>query len=110
MDEIALTLRQAAERLQLSYGTVYEMRHELGFRLPGSRVWRIWPSRLAELTQNRKNGPRLSLRVDGDSECQSAKIKNPVSTSLTSARRAAKELEALLARPTVKKPRSITTG
>ncbi|CAJ4125544.1 phage integrase family protein [Burkholderia pseudomallei] len=110
MDEIALTLRQAAERLQLSYGTVYEMRHALGFRLPGSRVWRIWPSRLAELTQNRNNGPRLSLRVDGDSECQSAKIKNPVSTSLTSARRAAKELEGLLARPTAKKPRSTTTG
>jgi len=46
-DERALTLRQVAERCQLSYSTVFTIRHRVGFRLPGSRVWRVLPSRLA---------------------------------------------------------------
>ncbi|XJC72743.1 hypothetical protein ACHFCA_17220 [Delftia tsuruhatensis] len=33
MSETALTLKQAAERLQVSYGTVFERRHEIAFRL-----------------------------------------------------------------------------
>ncbi|WP_186198968.1 DNA-binding protein [Burkholderia gladioli] len=85
-DEIALTLQQVAERLQLSYSTVFAKRHQIGFRLPGSRVWRVLPSRLAELCQTAENRPRLPLRVGGEMKCPSAKIKNPVSGTSTSAR------------------------
>lgn len=62
-DEKALTLQEVAAQMQMSYSAVYAKRHQIGFRLPGSRVWRVWPSRLAELTQPRYNVTRLSLRV-----------------------------------------------
>jgi hypothetical protein len=112
MDSLeCLSVQQVADLLHLSYATVYEKRKAMGFfRLPGSRVWRITRQRLAQLTETNENRPRLSLRVDGENACQSAKIKNPVSTSLTSARQAAKELDVLLKRPTARKLRSITTG
>lgn len=41
MTETALIIKQAAELMQVSYGTMFERRQELGFRLPGSRIWRI---------------------------------------------------------------------
>ena len=46
MTEQALTLQEAAKALNLSYSTVFGKRHSIGFRLPGSRVWRVWPSSL----------------------------------------------------------------
>ena len=64
-EEIALTLQEAAARLNLSYSTVFAQRERIGFRLPGSRVWRVWPSRLAELGQKRNNLTRLAVRVGG---------------------------------------------
>ncbi|MFX5751965.1 hypothetical protein ABTE32_21335, partial [Acinetobacter baumannii] len=64
-DEAALTLHEVAARLKLSYSTVFAMREHIGFRLPGSRVWRVWPSRLAELSEKRNNVTRLPLRVAG---------------------------------------------
>lgn len=110
MEERALTLQEAADRLRLAYSTVFAKREQIGFRLPGSRVWRVWPSRLAELTEKRSNVTRLHLRVGEDRECQSAKTQSPAYTGLTSARQAAKELDALLERKTAKPRRSTTTG
>ena len=98
MSETALTLKQAAERLQVSYGTVFERRHEIAFRLPGSRIWRIWPSALAALNKPRNNVTRLSLR-NQDSECPSAKIKLPESGGSIYARQAAKELGMMFKTP-----------
>ena len=109
MDEKALTLQEAADRLGLAYSTVFAKRHAIGFRLPGSRVWRVWPSRLAELSQPRYNVTRLSLRVGKEETCQSVKMKKPASGTLTSARRAEKELDALLGQRTNGQRRSTTT-
>lgn len=109
-DERALTLRQVAERFQLSYSTVFAVRHRIGFRLPGSRVWRVLPSRLAELCETQDNRPRLPLRVGGEMKCPSAKIKNPVSGTSTSAHQAVRELDALLKLRTGRRRRSTTTA
>lgn len=38
-DDTAISLREAARRLGLSYQTVFARRHEIGFRLPGCRKW-----------------------------------------------------------------------
>ena len=46
-DERALTLRQVAERCQLSYSTVFTMRRRSGFRLPGSRTRSCLPDLLS---------------------------------------------------------------
>lgn len=109
-DERALTLRQVAERCQLSYSTVFAMRHRIGFRLPGSRVWRVLPSRLAELCESPDNRPRLPLRVGGEMQCPSAKTNSPVSGTSTSARQAVKELDALLKPWSARRRRSTTTA
>lgn len=108
--ETALTLQQVAERMQLSYSTVFSMRKQIGFRLPGSRVWRVWPSRLAGLSEKRNNLTRLSLRVGGENGCQSADVKAPGSGLSTSARQAAKEFAALLKQRTGGQRRNTTTG
>ncbi|MDN7729193.1 hypothetical protein QZM48_04125 [Burkholderia orbicola] len=108
--EVALTLQQVADRLQLSYSTVFAMRKQIGFRMPGSRVWRVWPSQLACMSERSNNLTRLSLRVGGETECQSAKTKNPVSGISTSARQAAKEFAALLKQRTSGQRRNTTTG
>ncbi|WP_157650440.1 DNA-binding protein [Burkholderia ubonensis] len=109
-DETALTLQQAAERMQLPFSTVFSMRKQIGFRLPGSRLWRVWPSRLAGLTEKRNNLTRLSLRVGVEIGCQSADVKAPGSGLLTSARQAAKEFAALLKQRTGGQRRNTTTG
>ncbi|WP_198388475.1 hypothetical protein [Burkholderia ubonensis] len=109
-DETALTLQQVADRLQLSYSTVFAMRKQIGFRMPGSRIWRVWPSSLASLSEKRNNLTRLSLRVGGDNACQSADVKAPGFGLSTSARQAAKELDALLKQRTGAQRRNTTTG
>ncbi|MEK6418467.1 MAG: hypothetical protein V4801_02605 [Burkholderia gladioli] len=108
--ETALTLQQVADRLQLSYGTVFSMRQRIGFRLPGSRVWRVWPSRLADLSEKRNNLTRLSLRVGGEAACQSESAKAPMSGSLISGRQAEKEFDVLLKRLKDARRRNTTTG
>ncbi len=110
MNETALTLQEAADRLHLSYSTVFAARHKIGFRLPGSRVWRVWPSQLAALTEKRSNLTRLNLRVGEENECQSVETKGPASGKSTSGYRASRELDVLLARRTKKPPRNTTTG
>lgn len=109
-DETALTLQQVADRLQLSYSTVFSMRHRIAFRMPGSRVWRVWPTELAALTEKRNNPTRLSLRVGGENACQSADVKLVGSGISTSARQAAKELDDLLKQRIGGRRRNITTG
>jgi hypothetical protein len=108
--ETALTLREAAKLLNLAYSTVFAKRKEIGFRLPGSRVWRVWPSRLAEFDKPRDNVIRLSVRVGKEEPCPSAKIKPLVSISSTSALQAAKELDDLLKQRIAKPRRNITTS
>ncbi|ACR28362.1 helix-turn-helix transcriptional regulator [Burkholderia glumae] len=106
--EVALTLQQVADRLQLSYSTVFAMRRQIGFRMPGSRLWRVWPSDLARLSEKRNNPTRLSLRVGGDGECQFANIKNPASGTSISARQTARVLDDLL-KPAIERRRRSTT-
>ena len=110
MSETALTLRQAAEQLQVSYGTIFERRNEIAFRLPGSRIWRVWPSVLAALQKPRNNVVRLSLRNKEETPCLSVKTKSRESGGLIYARQAANELDALLKQPTGKRLRNTTTG
>ncbi len=107
--EIAISLREAARRLGLSYHTVFLKRHKIAFQLPGSRVWRVWPSTLAELSKPRNNLTRLALRVQ-EISCQSAKTPNRASGGSISDRQAAKELDALLAQSTKPPRRNSTTS
>lgn len=107
--ERALTLKQAAEILNVSYQTIYAARERIAFRLPGGTIWRVWPSSLAALGEKRNNLTRLTLRVGGENECQSAKIQPPALGGSMSARQAASELDDLLGRKTAKQRRSTTT-
>ncbi len=52
-EEKAISLKEAADRLGVSYRTVFDQREKLGFRIPGSRIWRVWPSTLAEFSRPR---------------------------------------------------------
>ena len=110
--EKALTLKEAAEKLGVSYHTIFSRRHKLGFRLPGSRIWRIWPSQLAEYTRPRNNVFRLSLRADdrSNSSWQSENTRSRASGISTSLRQAEKELDALLELETKEKRKSCTTN
>lgn len=110
IDESALTLQEAADRLHLSYSAIFAKRHQIGFRLPGSRIWRVWPSRLAELSAPRSNVTRLSLRVAEGNSWQSEKTKRPASGTLTSARQMVNEFDALLKREKEKLRRNTTTA
>ncbi|MNK90039.1 hypothetical protein D3C87_1100790 [compost metagenome] len=109
-DEKALTLHEAAERLNVSYSTIFSYRKELGFQLRARGAWRIWPSRLAAFSEKKNNVTQLSLRVLGEAPCPSAKMKPQVSGKLISASQASRELDALLEHRTGKPRRNITTS
>ncbi|MNX66500.1 hypothetical protein D3C86_975970 [compost metagenome] len=109
-DEKALTLHEAAERLNVSYSTIFSYRKELGFQLRARGAWRIWPSRLAAFSEKKNNVTQLSLRVLGEAPCPSAKMKPRVSGKLISASQASRELDALLEHRTGKPRRNITTS
>ena len=110
VEEEALTLRQAAKRLNVSYSTIFNYRKELGFQLRARGAWRIWPSRLAAFTEKGNNVTQLSLRVVGETPCPSAKMKPQVSGKSISASQASRELDALLAQRTGKQRRNTTTS
>lgn len=110
VDEKALTLQQAAKRLNVSYSTIFSYRKELGFQLRARGAWRIWPSRLAAFTEKNNNGTLLSLRVVGEAICPSAKMKPRVSGKSISASLASRELDALLAQRKGKQRRNTTTS
>ena len=92
----ALTLKEAANLLGISYSTIFSKREQLGFRLPGSRVWRIWRSSLYDYQKNRSNITPLSLRGVGEPECHFSHTQSQASTMLTSTSQADKELDDLL--------------
>jgi len=104
--ERALSLKEAAEVLGVSYYTVYSKRFELAFRLPGSRIWRVWPSTL----QNLRSGVNLdSLSVRGlEKSCQSISTRNRRIGTSDSQHQAAKELNDLLEHRIAKPLKSIT--
>jgi excisionase family DNA binding protein len=96
MDDKALTLKEAANLLGIGYSTIVSKRKQLGFRLPGSRVWRIWRSTLYEYQQNRSNITPLSLRGIGEPTCQSSSTQSRASTTSISPSQVDKELSDLL--------------
>lgn len=109
MNETALTLQEAAKVLNLSYSTIFARRHEIGFRIPGSRLWRVWPATLANLSNRSKLVP-LSLRVVGVNECQSTNIPKVAPGGWISRHQTVKELDALLAQPTKRLRKNSTTS
>ncbi|WP_372585108.1 helix-turn-helix domain-containing protein [Burkholderia cenocepacia] len=100
----ALTLKEAAELLAVSYSTVYANRKSLGFFKIGG-VWRIWPEilRSASSGYNSDRPARTAQEEVCPSESAAASI-----TSI-SARQAVKEYAALVGLPTGRKLRSIAT-
>ncbi|CAM2189992.1 Excisionase family DNA binding protein [Paraburkholderia sacchari] len=108
MSQRALTLKEAAALLHVSYWTVHAHRESLGFFKVGG-AWRVWPEVLREAT-----GRGASARpVQNEQEiepCPSKSVKGRPSTTSISARQAASELDKLLAQPTGKKRRNTTTS
>lgn len=94
--ECAISLKEAARRLGLSYGTVYQRRYELGFRLPGCRTWRVWPSRLEEISRPRPSVVRLEVTPGRGAALPP--IGRVGFIDPVRARQADKELDELLAR------------
>jgi hypothetical protein len=93
----ALSLKEAAEILGISYSSIFSKRKKLGFQLPDSRVWRIWRSSLYALDKNDSNMIPLSLwGVKEKKTCQFSSTPSQASTTLTSLRQMGKELDALL--------------
>ncbi|MGU7780487.1 helix-turn-helix domain-containing protein [Burkholderia sp. PU8-34] len=103
----ALSLKEAAELLGLSYSTVYAHKKELGFFQIGSQ-WRIWPEKLKFSTEYNPSRPARTESRSKTWQSESAKART--SGTSTSARQAAAELDNLLARPTERRLRSITTS
>ena len=98
----AISIREAAELLGVSYGTAYAHRLELGFFRVGA-AWRIWPEQLKNIPAYNGNRP---APADKEKLCQS--VSAETSTGLISAYQAEKELDALLARATERKRRNTT--
>src|SRR5690606_2361217 len=93
--EQAISLKEAARRLGLSYQTVWQRRHDIAFRLPGCRAWRVWPSQLAEIA---KPVPRATP----SSQQRQVRFLPPDGVHVPmpiSAREATRQLDALLAKP-----------
>ena len=108
--ERALTLREAAALLRVSYNTVYARREELGFFKIGS-VWRIWPDDLKKAVGRQDYNESRPARVELEKNaCLSANARVPTSGTSISARQAAAELDKLLARQTKRRRRSFTTS
>ncbi|MEK6357519.1 MAG: helix-turn-helix domain-containing protein [Burkholderia cenocepacia] len=106
-NEKALSLKEAAALLGVSYATAYANRRALGFFKVGG-VWRIWPEKLKEQTSG-YNADRPARTEDEEQRpCQSESAA--ASTILTSERQVEKEYAALVGLPTGRKRRSITTS
>lgn len=106
MTDRALSLKEAAALLGVSYSTVYAHKEEMGFFQVGSQ-WRVWPDKLKSATEYNPDRP---ARTDQRStKCHSVSVKARTSGTSTSARQAASELDNLLALPTGRRLKSITT-
>jgi excisionase family DNA binding protein len=106
MSEKALTLKEAAALLGVSYSTVYAHKLELGF-FPVGNQWRVWPDKLKFATEYNPNRPARTEPRSKKWQSESGKART--SGTLTSARQVASELDNLLAQPTGRRLRSITT-
>lgn len=106
MIERALSLKEAAELLGVSYSTVYTHKEEMGFFQIGNQ-WRIWPDKLKFATEY--NSSRPARTEQESTKCQSESAKARMSGTSTSANQAAAALDKRLARPTERRLRSITT-
>lgn len=107
MIEHALTLKEAAELLGVSYSTVYAHKAQMGFFQIGNQ-WRVWPEKLKSATelQSQPTG------ADGTKEktCHSESAKGRISGTSISANQAVDALDRRLGQPTERRLRSITTG
>ena len=101
--ERALTLREAAALLRVSYNTVYARREELGFFQIGS-VWRIWPDDLKAAVREEYNKRRPARTEQEKEPCLS--VSAEMSIGLTSERQAASAFAARVARRTAKQRRN----
>ncbi|WP_244283869.1 hypothetical protein [Paraburkholderia caballeronis] len=106
--ERALTLKEAAALLRVSYDTAWTNRVQWGFFKAG-RVWRVWPNTLRERLQG-YNPPLTGAGGKEKEACQSAGAKALTPGSSISARQAAAELDKLLAQPIERRRRSYTTS
>ncbi|OOH92159.1 DNA-binding protein [Pasteurellaceae bacterium 15-036681] len=92
-----LSIKQVASILNVSYGTVFNHRHQWGFyKMEGSRLWRIDKTDLDLLKKRSNNDRGLVLSVGEEKLCRSE--KEETSITLTSIPLAVKELDALLKR------------
>ncbi|TNH06507.1 helix-turn-helix domain-containing protein [Testudinibacter sp. TR-2022] len=98
--EEALTIKQAAKLLNLSYNTVYARKRDWGFfQMAGVRGWRVYKSDLDRQRQKENNSSRLCVQV-GEQEkrkCRSEKTKT-VSGKLISRHRQGSAFDALVKR------------
>jgi hypothetical protein len=109
MERQAYTLKEVAEILGVSYWTVYESRHRIAFRLSPKGNWRVWKKTLDTLLPSGKL-ESLSVRVNGDLRCQSTDAQSPRYGGSRSRTQLDEELDSLLVRKTVVRPRNCTTG
>lgn len=106
MIDKALSLKEAAALLGVSYSTVYTHKEEMGFFQIGNQ-WRIWPEKLKLATEYNSNRPARTEPRSKKWQSEGAKAR--ISGTSTSVSQAAAALEKRLARPTERKLRSITT-
>jgi len=106
MTDKALSLKEAAALLGVSYSTVYAHKEKMGFFQVGNQ-WRVWPDRLKLATEY--NSDRPARTEPRSKKCQSESAKARTSGTSISARQAASELDRVLERPTERRLRSITT-
>jgi len=105
--ERAITLREAADLLRVSYGTVYARREELGFFQIGS-VWRIWPDDLKAAVREEYNKRRPARTEQEKPACLS--VSAEMSIGSTSELQAEREFAALVAQQIAKQRRNTTTS
>jgi excisionase family DNA binding protein len=105
MTDRALSLKEAAALLGLSYSTVYAHKLEMGFFQVGNQ-WRVWPDRLKSATEYNSDRPAQTEPRSKKCQSESAKVVSGISIS---ANQAVDALDKRLARPTERRLRSITT-
>jgi hypothetical protein len=104
--EKALSLKEAADALGVSYSFLYPRRRDLGFFKIGG-VWRVWPDELKKRAAG-YNADRPA-RTDDEEHRLCPSESATASTISTCDRQVEKEYAALVGLPTGRKQRSITT-
>jgi excisionase family DNA binding protein len=104
----ALSIKEAAQLLRVSYGTVYAHKEQLGFFRIGA-AWRVWPTTLKERA-GEYNETRPARTEQGKLACPSESAMTPTSGISTSASQAAAALDNLLGLPTGRRRRNSTTN